>query len=307
MNACLREKTEGSLEEIQKKEQKKLKLAIITTGSLVVLEVFGGIISNSLALLSDAWHMFVDASALATCFLAGELSSKNPTSDKTFGYHRVEILSALANGVLLVVLSAYIFYEAIQRLFLPAQVKGLEMLVITTIGLVGNALSMGILSGGVRGLNVKAALLHVTSDALSSVGAIVAGLVIIFTNWYPVDPIVSIMTGSFIVYGSVKMLREVLHILLEGVPISINLNDVVGTMMSVSGVKEVHDVHIWSITSYRHYLSAHLVLRNDVLSNVGEVLNETKRLIDEKYGIRHTTIQVEPESYEEVGEVHRQY
>jgi len=287
------------------REQMSLKIAIAVTTGIMMLELIGGISSNSLALISDAWHMFTDASALIMCFLAGELSLKPPDSNRTFGYHRVEILSALVNGTTLVALALFIFYEAINRLFFPAEVKGLEMLIITIVGLIANIFSMTILSKGMMRLNVKSAFMHVASDALSSIGVLTAAMIILYTNWYLADPIVSIAVGLTVMHSTIKMLKEVLQILLEGVPSKINVGDVVTTIKGIPGIIDVHDVHIWSITSYMHVLSAHVVVGKGSLNSIGEILNETKRKIDEKYGISHTTLQVEPEAYDEVGEVHQ--
>jgi len=282
-----------------------LKISIVVTTGIMVLEIVGGILSNSLALISDAWHMFTDTSALVMCFLAGVLSLKPPDSDRTFGYHRVEILSALVNGATLVVVALYIFYEAVGRLFSPIEVKGFEMLVITIIGLAANLFSMLILSRGMMRLNVKSAFLHVATDTLSSVGVLTASIIILYTKWYLADPIVSIAVGVIVIHSTIRMLREVLQILLEGVPSKINLVEVISTIKSTPGIRDVHDVHIWSITSYVHVLSAHIVIGKDSLNSIGDILNETKLKIDEKFGISHTTLQVEPEAYEEIGEVHK--
>ncbi len=304
MPSLQKKESHQNLEDFHKKEQRDLMIAILITGGLVIIEILGGILSNSLALFSDAWHMFTDTSALSLCFLAGKLSLRPPTSDKTFGYYRVEILSAFVNGVTLVLVASYIFYEAIRRLFSPSEVMGFEMLTIAFIGLIVNFVSMTILSKSMLSLNVKAAFLHVLGDTLSSIGVVTAGVIIFFTNWYLVDPIMSIIVGSIIVYGTGRMLREALHILLEGVPSRISLKEVVDTMRSIPGVRSVHDVHIWSITSYIHYLSAHIVLRKEDLSNMDKILNETKERLEKNYQIVHTTLQVEPEDYEEIGEVH---
>jgi len=287
-----------------KKEQRNLKIAIFITGSLIIIEILGGILSNSLALFSDAWHMFTDTSALTLCFLAGKLSLKPPTSDKTFGYYRVETLSAFVNGVILIVVASYIFYEAIRRLLSPTEVRGFEMLIIAFIGLSANFVSMTILSRSMLSLNVKAAFLHIVGDTLSSMGVITAGVIIYFTKWYLIDPIMSIIVGSIILYGTRKVLGEALHILLEGAPLKISLNEVIDTMKSIPGVRDVHDVHIWSITSYMHYLSAHILVRDEDFSNISKILNETKEKLEKKYQIIHTTIQIESEDYKEIGEVH---
>jgi len=285
-------------------EQRSLKIAIAITVGIMALEIAGGLISNSLSLFSDALHMFTDASALALCYLAGEMARRPPTADKTFGYYRVEVLSAFVNGVTLVGAAAYIFYEAGRRLLVPAEVEGLGMLIVTVIGLAANLLAMTVLERGMMGLNVRSAFLHILGDALSSVGVLIAAVIIFFTRWYYADPIMSIGVGVIIIYGTGRMLREVLHILMEGVPLKISVEEVKGAMMSVPGVMEVHDLHIWSITSYMHSLTAHVVVRREEMENLNEILNGVKKEIEERYGIRHTTIQVEAEDYEEIGVVH---
>jgi len=286
------------------KEQRNLKIAIAITSAIMALEIVGGFISNSLALISDAWHMFTDLLGLCLCLLAGTMALKPPTSGKTYGYYRVEILSALANGITLVAVASYIFYEAYMRILTGAEVKTLEMITIATIGLIANLLSATVLYERMLNLNVKAAFLHVVGDALSSVGVVAAGIIMFFTRLYLIDSIVSIMVGAVIVFGTGKMLRDVLNILLEGTPRGISLGEVVQTIKSIEGVVDVHDVHLWSITSYMHYLSAHLIVRRNELGRIDEILNEVKNALAERYRIDHSTLQIEAEGYKEVGEVH---
>jgi len=286
------------------KELTNLKIAIAITSSIMALEIIGGFLSNSLALISDAWHMFTDLLGLCLCLLAGTVAVKPPTSGKTYGYYRVEILSALANGITLVVVASYIFYQAYVRILTGAEVKTLEMITIAAIGLIANISSATVLYERMLNLNVKAAFLHVVGDALSSIGVVAAGVIMFFTHLYLIDSIVSIIVGAVIVFGTGKMLREVLNILLEGVPRGISLGEVIQTIKSVEGIVDVHDVHVWSITSYMHYLSAHLVVRRNELPRIDEVLNEVKRALAERYRIDHSTLQIEAEGYVEIGEVH---
>jgi cobalt-zinc-cadmium efflux system protein len=178
------------------------------------------------------------------------------------------------------------------------------MIAIAAIGLTANLLSATILYERMLNLNVKAAFLHVVGDALSSVGVVTAGIIMFFTHWYPIDSIVSIMVGAVIVFGAEKMLREVLNILLEGTPRGIDLRKVVQTIKSVGGIVDVHDVHVWSMTSYMHYLSAHLIVRRNELGRIDEILNEVKKALAERYHISHSTLQIETEGYKEIGEVH---
>jgi len=286
------------------KEQRNLKIAIAITSAIMALEIVGGFVSNSLALISDAWHMFTDLLGLCLCLLAGTMALKPPTSGKTYGYYRVEILSALANGITLVVVASYILYEAYMRILVGAEVKTLEMITIAVIGLIANVLSATVLYERMLNLNVKAAFFHVLGDALSSVGVVAAGIIMFFTHWYLIDSIVSIIVGAVIVFGTGKMLREVLNILLEGTPRGISLGKVIQTIKSIEGIVDIHDVHIWSITSYMHYLSAHLIVRRNELGRIDEILNEVKKALGERYRISHSTLQIEAEGYKEVGEVH---
>jgi cobalt-zinc-cadmium efflux system protein len=285
-------------------EQKNLEIAIAATSLIMAVEVIGGIWYNSLALLSDAWHMLTDLLSMLLCFLAGRMVLRPPTAEKTFGYYRVEVLAALANGITLVLVALYIFYEAFQRILFPRTVEVLGMLTIAIIGLVANLVSMTFLSRSIFNINIKSAFLHVMGDALSSIGVVIAAIIMYFTKWYIVDPIISIIIGTIIMFGTSKMLREVIHILMEGTPSRIKLQEVVKTLKSVPNVVDVHDAHVWSVTSYVHYLSAHVIVTRNGYEDTGKVLNELKNKIKEKHGIRHTTIQLETASYEEVGDVH---
>ncbi len=178
------------------------------------------------------------------------------------------------------------------------------MITIASIGLIANILSATVLYERMLNLNVKAAFLHVVGDALSSFGVVAAGIIMFFTRWYLIDSIVSIMVGAVIVFGTGRMLREVLNILLEGAPRGISLREVVRTVKSIEGIVDVHDLHVWSITSYMHYLSAHLIVRRNELGRIDKILNEVKNALAERYRINHSTLQIEAEGYKEIGEVH---
>jgi cobalt-zinc-cadmium efflux system protein len=288
-------------------EQRSLILSILVTVAIMTIEVIGGILSNSLALLSDAWHMLTDTLALMTCFVAGSIAMKPPTTSKSFGYHRIEIVSALTNGITLVLVSFYIFYQAIDRIIKPVQVHSVEMLAVAVFGLTANVVSLTLLSRSTMGLNVKAAFLHVFGDALGSLGVIVAAVIIFFSGFHLVDPIVSIVIGVTIIISTSGMLREVLHILLEGTPRKIDAVEVLRSIGSVDGVADAHDLHIWSITTYQIYLIVHIVLRKEDTHRGDKILNSIKKKLADRYGINHTTIQVETEQYNEIGEVHRTF
>lgn len=285
-------------------KQKSLMAAIIATGGIMLLEVIGGLISNSLALLSDAWHMLSDLTALFLCFIAGRVALKPPTKDKTYGYYRIEVLSALANGLMLVLVTIFIFYEAFNRLIYGGEVKSLEMLIIAVIGLFANLTSAAILSKHSLDLNVKAAFLHVLGDAISSIGVIIGALIIFFTGWRFIDPIIGLMIGLIIIYGVGRMLYEVLHILLEGAPKHIDIAELKETLKSIDGVVDVHDIHVWSITSDNHCLSAHLTVKPYAIEDLNITLNKVKGILKSRYGITHSTLQLEKEDYKEIGEIH---
>lgn len=275
------------------------------TSSTIGVEVIGGIISNSLALLSDAWHMFADLMALSLCYLASRVSERPATWNRTYGYHRVEILAAFVNGITLVAVAAFIFYEALERLFSAAEVRGFEMLIAALIGFLANLASMAAMSRGMLSLNVRAAFLHILNDALSSLGVIAGAMIIHFTGLYVVDSIIGIAIGLAVVYGTAKMLRSAVNILLEGAPEHIDPKEVIGRLKEIEGVLDVHDLHIWSITSSTHVLSAHLVLNEEALKDVNRLLNEVKAILKGDFGISHSTLQLEGEGYREIGDVCR--
>jgi cobalt-zinc-cadmium efflux system protein len=284
-------------------EQRGLLIAMALTSSIMGVEVVGGIISNSLALLSDAWHMFADLMALSLCYIASRISTKPATWDRTYGYRRVEVLAALINGITLVMVAAFIIREALERLSSAREVYGLQMLFTALIGLAANFASMAVMYRGTFSINVKAAFLHMLSDTLSSVGVIAGAIIIHFTGIYIVDSIIGMAIGMAVIYGTGRMLRAAINILLEGAPGHIKPRDVADRLRSVEGVLEVHDLHIWSITSGLHVLSAHLVLDGEAIRDVNRVLNEVKAILRRDFGISHSTLQLEREGYEEVGDV----
>lgn len=284
-------------------EQRNLLIAIGLTSSIMGVELLGGFLSNSLALLSDAWHMFADLTALILCYMAGRVSVRPPSWSKTYGYYRVEILSALVNGGSLLSVAAFIFYEALKRVFTVEEVHGVSMLTVAAIGFAANLASMTVLSRRMLSLNVKAAFLHVFSDTLSSVGVIVGAVVIYYTGFFIVDSIIGVGIALTIMYGAGKMLRAVVNILLEGAPSHIDPKRIVERLMEVDGVLGVHDIHVWSITSYVHVLSAHLVLQEQAMRDTNGLLNRVKAILKEEFGISHSTLQLEKEGYREVGQV----
>ncbi len=276
-----------------------LKIALVIVLVIMALEVIGGILSNSLALLGDAGHMLVDALALGLALFAMTIARRPATPSKTYGYHRVEIMAALANGTTLVLLSVWIFYDAYQRFLDPPTVKAPLMLLVATIGLIANLAGILLLrKASHEQLNIKAAYWHIIGDTISSVGVIAAGIVISVTGWYIADPIIAVFIGGIILWGAVRIVRESTDILLEAVPRDIQVNKVVETIKTVPGVEEVHDIHIWTITSGIHALSAHLLIEEQTVSKSAEIVEAVNQDLARNFNITHTTLQLECEKCE---------
>ena len=276
----------------------RLQLVLGLTSLYLVAEVVGGFVTGSLALLADAGHMVTDVGGLALALLAIRFAERPPTPERTYGYYRAEILAALANAVVLLAISAYILYEAYQRFRNPPEVSSAGMLAVASIGLVVNVAGFLLLRGAAsQSLNIRGALFEVVSDLLSSVGVIVAGLIILFTGWRYADPLVSALIGLFIVPRTWGLLREAVGVLLEGTPADVDLATLRTAIGTVRGVAGVHDVHAWTLTSGMNALSAHVVVLGDVPHE--QVLRDVHRVVAEGFPtIAHSTIQVEPPGWE---------
>jgi cobalt-zinc-cadmium efflux system protein len=258
----------------------------------MVVEVVGGLLTNSLALLSDAGHMLSDAAALGLSFFALRLGERAVSQDKTFGYKRFEIIAAGLNGVTLVVVSLYIFYEAVQRFFSPPEVQSQGMLVIATVGLLVNIVAAWILMKGDKdNLNVRSAFLHVLGDLLGSVGAIVAALLIMFFGWGIADPIASVIVGVLIMISGWRVIKESYQVLMEGAPKQIDMLQVKEALCNLPMVKEVHDLHVWTITSGYPILSCHITITDHGIHD--EILLQSQKILHDEFDIEHSTIQVE--------------
>lgn len=283
---------------------RSLGVAIALTSAVLVAEFVGGLAANSLALVSDAGHMLADACALAMAWFAVTVSRRPASVRKTWGWHRVEILAALINGVLLVLICLAIGYEAWGRLRAPEPVAGGLVLVIAAFGLAVDLAGLWILGRSHGSVNVRAARMHLAGDALSSAGVLAAGAVIAWTSWYRVDAIVSLGIAVVILAGAWSILRETVDILLEGAPHDLDPDAVGRAIGGLEGVRGVHDLHVWCITSGMAALSGHVILDRESLRRSDEVLNRIKEMLREQFAIEHTTIQFESETYTEVGEVH---
>jgi cobalt-zinc-cadmium efflux system protein len=274
--------------------QGKFGAAVGLTFAILIAEIIGGILTNSLALLSDAAHVFADVFALVLSWVAVYLTTLPATNRRTYGYHRAEVFAAFINGASLLVISGWIFYEAYNRLLNPEPVKSLEMLIIAAVGLLVNlGVALIFLKESHDNLNVKSAFLHVIGDALSSAGVIIGGVIMMFTKWYLVDPILSFLIGAVILFGAFRITREALHILLEGTPRNVNLDEVTKEIKKLDFVKEVHDMHIWSIRSDYSALSAHVLVDAQSIRAMQNTLSAIGNMLKEKFGIYHTTIQLE--------------
>jgi cobalt-zinc-cadmium efflux system protein len=274
-----------------------LKVTLGLVLIIMIAEIIGGILSNSLALMSDAGHMLTDALALGLSLFAVSLARRPATPTRTYGYHRAEIMAALANGTLLILISVFIFYEAYRRFFETPVVKSPLMLIVASIGLVANLIGMFLLKKGSRqSINVKAAFWHVIGDTLSSVGVIIAGVIIFFTGWYIADPILAMVIGVVIFWGAVRIVRESVDILLESVPEHVQVEKLTAAVKNVPGVEDLHDVHIWTITSGIYALSAHLKIADQMVSESGDILVKVNEILAHDFNITHTTLQLECES-----------
>ncbi|MGG4107262.1 cation diffusion facilitator family transporter [Paenibacillus lautus] len=274
--------------------KKGLAIALIITIGIMILEFVGGLLTNSLALLSDSGHMLSDASALLLSLVALWFATKPASPNKTYGFYRFEILAALLNGVALFVIAGFIVWEAIQRFDNPPTVASGSMMLIAAIGLLANLLSAWFLmrTGDVKNnVNLRSAYLHVIGDALGSVGAIIAGIVMIAFGWYIADPIISILVSILILKSAWRIIQNTVHILMEGAPETINSEEVTKSLLSIPGVTGIHDLHIWTITSNFDSLSCHLVVQDD--ANTYEILQQAIDLLDSRFHIEHATIQIE--------------
>ena len=277
--------------------RRPLKIALAIVLAVMAFEVTGGILSNSLALLGDAGHMLVDALALGLSLFAMTIARRPATSTKTYGYHRVEIMAALANGTTLILVSLYIFYEAYHRFLSPPLIQTSLMLLVAIIGLIANLTGILLLrKESRRNLNIKAAFWHIVGDTISSVGVIAAAVIISVTGWRVADPVIAVFIGFIILWGAVRLVSESVDILLEAVPRHIQVDKVIEIIKSVAGVEDVHDIHIWTITSGMHALSAHLRIEDQRVSRSAEIVKTVNQDLAKHFDIRHITLQLECES-----------
>lgn len=282
---------------VERKNLKILAIVLLITLGYMIAEVVGGYIANSLALLADAGHMLSDAAGLGLSFFALWISFKPADEKKTYGYYRAEILSAFINGVTLVLISLFIIYEAYQRFFHPFNVNPYILISVAFGGLLINILAAFLLhKSSHENLNIHGAFLHVISDLFGSLAAIIAGIGILVAKWYLLDPILSILIAVLILFSASKLIVEAINVLLEASPSHINIEAIRSELMKLQYVEDVYDLHVWSISTHKIALSVHIVSNNP---HTNDILCNSSKVIAEKFGIDHSTIQIEPVGFDE--------
>lgn len=283
-------------------DRRRLSGALVIISVVLLAEVVGAVVTGSLALLADAGHLATDVLGLAVALVATMLAQRPPSRDRTYGLGRAEVLAAALNALVLLTVSVVVAIEAVRRLADPRPVAGIPLLVIGAFGLVGNLAALAVLSyrgSGERGLNLRGAVLEVLGDALGSVAVLAAALVMITTGWRQADPAASLMIAVLIVPRALGLLREAAHVLLEGAPRGMDTSDVDRVLRTVPGVRDVHDLHVWTITSGRHAVSAHLVVEQTRSLHCGDtsVLDAAAHALRQQFGLVHSTLQVEHDDH----------
>ena len=273
---------------------KRVMIALVLTGTFMFVEIVGGILSGSLALLADAGHMLTDTMALALAAAAFHVSKRPPGGSLTYGYQRFQILAAFVNGLSLLFIVGWILYEAVERFVTPRDILGETMLVVAAAGLVVNIISFAVLhTGDQENLNIRGAALHVAGDLLGSVAAIVAAIVIIYTGWTLIDPILSVAVAMLILRSAWSLLKRSAHVLLEGAPDWLDVSDMQERVVAnVPGVSGIHHVHVWGLTPQQLMLTMHVTLAVNVPSQ-SDVVRRVKAFVEQEYGIGHSTVEVE--------------
>lgn len=276
--------------------QRHLKVSIFVAIAIALIELVGGSLSNSLSLVSDAVHVFGDILAIFMSLFAVSLATRQHKGSMTYGYHRAEVLASMANGILLCAISVWIAVEAYQKLYSPKPIDAVLVMALASIGLAGNLVIMKVLrQDQEKNLNVKSAFSHVLYDAISSIAVIFVGAFTFFTGVPGLDPLVALLIAVFIARGGFKIAKDSAHILLEGAPSHVDIEEIRASILKIEKVLEVHDLHVWTIASGMNALSGHIVVPDQILSEADKAVQAINRMLLEKYGITHTTLQVEPE------------
>jgi cobalt-zinc-cadmium efflux system protein len=278
-------------------DRKRVRAALVLTGVFMLVEIAGGLISGSLALLADAGHMLTDTMALALAAIAFRVSARPADAKRSYGYHRFQILAAFVNALTLLGIVAWILFEAINRLLAPPEVMGKLMLVVAGAGLLINVIAFLILHGGDQeNMNLRGAALHVMGDLLGSIAAIIAALIIIFTGWMPIDPLLSVVVAALILRSAWDLLKRSAHVLLEGSPEWLDVQQMQDRITAaVPGIASIHHVHVWGLTLQRVMLTMHVCVSGRQGDEPALIVRQVKKILQEEFGIDHSTIEVEHE------------
>jgi cobalt-zinc-cadmium efflux system protein len=274
---------------------KRLLIALAANTAFLVFEVVLGIVAGSLALLGDAGHNFSDSFALVLSLIAVRVMTRPRTEGKTFGYHRMGILVAFINSLLIILICVFLFYEAIQRLANPVEVRGGLVVLVAGIGFIINGSVAMLLRRGRDDLNLRSAFLHLLTDALVSLGVVVSGIIVLITGWNYIDPIVTMLIGVLILISAFQIMRESVHILMESVPRGVSFQGIIGDIAAVPGVLDVHDLHIWEIGSHQYSLTAHVVVEDARLSEHQSLVEKIKDMLRGEHNVVHVTLELETE------------
>ena len=267
-----------------------LRKTLVLIALFMIIELVFGILANSLALITDALHMFTDAGAILLSLFAFWIAKRPANKNLSYGYHRAEIIAALISAFSTWGLSAWLIYEAIYRLVHPQPVEGTMVLIVASIGFCANAAMMMILHRSQKdSLNVRGAYVHILGDLLGSLGVVIAGILLIVFKWYPIDPLITLLFSLIVIYSAWKLVKDTLHVLMEGTPPSISPEEIEKELLKLCSIEAVHDLHVWCLTLNQINLSAHLVAKDHI-----KALTEAQKLLKEKYAISHATLQVEP-------------
>jgi len=277
-----------------KENRKHITFGILLNGSFTIIEFVVGLIANSLALISDALHDLTDTLALFLSWFAAKKAEDKPTLEKTWGFHRATILAAFINGIVLVLLTLFIFFRAYQRILNPQPVQGIYVLGIAVIGItVNGAIVLRLWKSKERDINIRSIFWHIWEDALGWVGVLIAGIILVFTDFYIIDPIISIIIGLIVLKGAWGIIKETTNILLEGVPQEINLKQVENEIKKIKNVKDVHDTHIWCIGSSYNVLTAHLVTSDMRICDTNKIIGKVDKMLKSEFNISHSTLAFE--------------
>jgi len=272
----------------------KLKLSIIFTAIILAAEVIGGFISNSLALLSDAGHVVTDIMALSLSWYAVRQAERPPSSRMTYGYHRIGVIVAIVNAVAIFAIAAIILYEAYRRLQQPPQVNSILMMSVALVGLAANLFVTFWLRREQRvNINIQSAFWHAFGDALASIGVIIGGVIIFFTGFYWVDPLISVLVSIIIGFAAYRIIREGLRVLLEATPAGVNVEEMVKVLRGITGVKDIHDVHVWAISPQLNAMSSHVLVDDLLVSQAAEIRKQLEDILKTRFSIQHTMLQME--------------